>query len=236
MVVRVVSIDDSELCLLGIQQAIEASELSWVRGIGSLQELRSIVDSQPFDILISELRIGSDDMLEYWQLHPELHDRCKLIFFTYNENVTHFARAAASGVWDFICKRGPIHRLIRACQSAADHVKPTDSILNVARQYMHSDHSFTTSETHPLTRRERQVLAHLALGLSNREIARSISVSLETVKEHVQNVLRKIKVNDRTAAAVWALRNGLPTFSLDPVTFLARTETTRERDENHLFG
>jgi DNA-binding NarL/FixJ family response regulator len=61
----------------------------------------------------------------------------------------------------------------------------------------------------PLTNRELQVLRHIALGLSNREIARSLGISIETVKEHVQNILRKVDANDRTQAAVWAVRRGL---------------------------
>jgi DNA-binding NarL/FixJ family response regulator len=53
------------------------------------------------------------------------------------------------------------------------------------------------------------VLSHVALGLSNDEIARSLQISVETVKEHVQNLLRKLAVNDRTQAAVWAVKSGV---------------------------
>ena len=60
-----------------------------------------------------------------------------------------------------------------------------------------------------LTTRESQVLRHLALGLSNKDIGRSLSISIETVKEHVQNVLRKMGVVDRTQAAVEAVKQGL---------------------------
>ena len=45
------------------------------------------------------------------------------------------------------------------------------------------------------------------MGLKNREIGKSLEISVETVKEHVQNILRKLDVNDRTQAAVWAIRN-----------------------------
>ena len=61
----------------------------------------------------------------------------------------------------------------------------------------------------PLTNLEMQVLRHVALGLSNREIGHSLGISIETVKEHVQNILRKVDVTDRTQAAVWAVRKGL---------------------------
>jgi DNA-binding NarL/FixJ family response regulator len=61
----------------------------------------------------------------------------------------------------------------------------------------------------PLTTREIQVLRHLALGLSNREIGQSLEISVETVKEHVQNILRKLSAADRTEAAVRAIKAGL---------------------------
>ena len=61
----------------------------------------------------------------------------------------------------------------------------------------------------PLTQRENDVIQQMALGLTNKEIAQVLGISYETVKEHVQHVLRKVGVADRTQAAVWAVRNGL---------------------------
>ena len=61
----------------------------------------------------------------------------------------------------------------------------------------------------PLTQREGEVLRHLASGLTNKQIAEELHISYETIKEHVQHVLGKIGVTDRTQAAVWAVRKGL---------------------------
>ena len=61
----------------------------------------------------------------------------------------------------------------------------------------------------PLTQRESEVLRQLAYGLTNKEIALALHISYETVKEHVQHILRKIGVTDRTQAAVWAVRKSL---------------------------
>jgi DNA-binding NarL/FixJ family response regulator len=60
-----------------------------------------------------------------------------------------------------------------------------------------------------LTKREGEVLKQLAFGLTNKEIAQALGISYETVKEHVQHILRKLGVTDRTQAAVWAVRNEL---------------------------
>ena len=61
----------------------------------------------------------------------------------------------------------------------------------------------------PLTQREIEVLRQLAQGLTNREIAGALDISYETVKEHVQHILRKIGVSDRSRAATWAVRKQL---------------------------
>ena len=70
-------------------------------------------------------------------------------------------------------------------------------------------HRTTVNSDVPLTPRETQVLRLIAMGLSNKEIGDSLEISIETVKEHVQNLLRKISLDDRTQAAVWAIRHGL---------------------------
>jgi NarL family two-component system response regulator LiaR len=60
-----------------------------------------------------------------------------------------------------------------------------------------------------LTERERKVLELIAKGLSNREIARELSISEPTVRTHVSNILRKLHLKSRTQAALYALKEGL---------------------------
>lgn len=60
----------------------------------------------------------------------------------------------------------------------------------------------------PRTGRELQVVPHIALGRSNKEMGLSQSISIETVEKHVQNILPKVPVTDRTLAAVSAMRKG----------------------------
>src|SRR5207249_3215690 len=67
----------------------------------------------------------------------------------------------------------------------------------------------TPSAARSLTKREREILALVAEGLSNREIADKLVLSPETVKSHVAAILEKLNVSDRTQAAIYAVRNGL---------------------------
>src|SRR5207302_982084 len=67
----------------------------------------------------------------------------------------------------------------------------------------------TPSAARNLTKREREILALVAEGLSNREIADRLVLSPETVKSHVAAILEKLNVSDRTQAAIYAVRNGL---------------------------
>jgi DNA-binding NarL/FixJ family response regulator len=60
-----------------------------------------------------------------------------------------------------------------------------------------------------LSDREREVLALVADGLANKQIARSLGISERTVKSHLTSVFQRIGVSDRTQAALWAKRNGL---------------------------
>ena len=83
---------------------------------------------------------------------------------------------------------------------------PPDSLLTTTKTRMRKSNQDSDS---PLTNRETQVLQHVSMGLSNREIGKSLGISVETVKEHVQNILRKLNVNDRTQAAVWAVKKGM---------------------------
>ena len=90
-------------------------------------------------------------------------------------------------------------------QAALGTPTSQDSLLVTTKTRMKRSRGIDSES--PLTNRETQVLRHVSMGLKNREIGKSLGISVETVKEHVQNILRKLDVNDRTQAAVWAIRN-----------------------------
>ena len=99
--------------------------------------------------------------------------------------------------------------LIQTIKAAATGQSPSPAgAMHSLAKLMKARQVFDEDQLH-LTERETQVLRHVALGLSNKEIGWALEISVETVKEHVQNIFRKIGAKDRTQAGVWAIRNGL---------------------------
>lgn len=119
------------------------------------------------------------------------------------------ARAHALGAYECLPEGVSITELARAIRSAAVGKPPVRSREN---QRIVADLMAWETQDGPtakLTPREQQILRHIAFGLSNDEIARSLGIMLDTVKEHVETLLRSLAVKDRTHAAVWAIKNDL---------------------------
>lgn len=209
MSVRLLVVDDHEMVRMGVESLLSGSEVEVVghasNGNEALQEAR---DRQP-DVVLMDIRMPDSDGLDALEkLHSELPDVKVVLLSTY-DNPTYMARAQALGASDFLLKGCSRDTLVNTITAVAEGRSPTPfgELRRVANKM--STKQLDLKQEVPLTQRETQVLRHLALGLSNKEIGQSLSISVETVKEHVQNVLRKIECTDRTQAAVWAVRRGL---------------------------
>ena len=130
----------------------------------------------------------------------------KILMVGLSPDPTYMARAAAIGIVDFIFSITSVKELVDAIVAAATGTPPAGS--SPYGMILSSLKDRSPDSNVDLTPREQQALRHIAYGLSNEEIAQSMSISIETVKEHVQNILRKLRVKDRTQAAVWAVRKG----------------------------
>ena len=128
-----------------------------------------------------------------------------LTSFADDDRLLPAIRAGAAG---YLLKNVEPHELARAVRAAHDGqalldpsvaAKLVEAIAGPGAEPLHGD----------LTPREREVLALIAGGLSNKRIARELDVSEKTVKAHVGHVLAKLGVTDRTQAAVLAVRSGL---------------------------
>jgi len=133
--------------------------------------------------------------------------QAKVVMIGVDENPIYMARAAAAGVSDYVLEGSSPKALVGTVLGAASGLSPKASEAFFRKFKAGLDEQKATPGS-GLTPREQQVLRHVAHGLSNNEIAKALEISVETVKEHVQNVLRKTSMRDRTHAAVWAIKSG----------------------------
>lgn len=156
------------------------------------------------NLLIAEARIGGKDALKDIEQVMIQHQEMVVIVFSNSVDSFNVARAAALGCYEYIPKNSPCEALVAAAKNAVNGAaQRTDGLLQKSQARL-KDARLPGGDQPALTAREMQVIRHVAMGLKNREIGSSLGISVETVKEHVQNILRKLQVNDRTQAAVMA--------------------------------
>jgi DNA-binding NarL/FixJ family response regulator len=207
--IRVLIGDDHEVVRRGLATLFRDTEITVVGEAGSGQEVvEETLKLQP-DVLLLDVRMPDMDGLVALEQVRQKMPHLPVVIFSSYDNPTYVARSVAAGAVDFVLKGSPRDQLIAAISRAATGQAPADDSLLTRIKGAMARQKERLEEAAPLTTRELQVLRHVALGLSNREIGRSLGISVETVKEHVQNILRKIDVNDRTQAAVWAVRRNL---------------------------
>ena len=208
--VRVVVADDHEVVRCGLVNLLDGTDVEIVAEASSGEAAVSLAMKHKPDVILLDIRMapGNDGLKALEKIRNDAPGvRC--IMLTTFDNPTYIARAVASGAHDYILKGCSREELLESIMGAASGQLPlrAGELRRVATTM--ANRVVTPDPDVPLTQREMQVLRHVALGLSNKEIAQSLTISVETVKEHVQNILRKLAVSDRTQAAVWAVRRGL---------------------------
>jgi DNA-binding NarL/FixJ family response regulator len=208
MGIRVLLVDDHEVVRSGLAVMLKDSGIEIVAEAGGGQEAVEQARKHKVDVILMDVRMPDVDGLMALERIRKAMPEARVVMLSTYENPTYVARCVALGAADYLLKGCSRQQLIATIQSVAGgNVPGPDSILTHVKGVM--ARRIDPAEDLPLTRREIQVLRHVALGLSNREIGRSLGISVETVKEHVQNILRKIDVADRTQAAVFAVKREL---------------------------
>jgi len=209
MPTTLVIVDDHEIVRHGLASLFKDSPVKIIGeatdGDGAVKATRKL---KP-DVVLLDVRLGNDDGLEAIKRIRSVSGDTKVVVLSAFDNPTYIARAVSAGAHDYVLKTANRSEIIDAVAAAAAGKQPsrTGEMRRIAGAMANKA---ALSETDvQLTPRESQVLRLIAMGLSNQEIADSLTISVETVKEHVQNLLRKMSLNDRTQAAVWAIRHGV---------------------------
>jgi len=198
-----------ELIRAGLRAMLAGSSVKIVGEASDAKSTLTLAKKHKPDVVLLDVAIPGGDAFELVTKLAKSLPATKFILLSVLDNPTYMARARAVGAAHCLLKDVSQKELVTAIENAAAG-KPaagTGSFAKVTASMQERDSR--AARDAGVTPREEQVLRHVALGLSNDEIARSLEISVETVKEHVQNLLRKLAVNDRTQAAVWAVKLGL---------------------------
>jgi len=198
-VITVLLVDDHPVVRQGLRALLEVQDGIVVAGeAGDGPTAVSLATSLRPDIVLLDLKLPGMDGIAV--LESLRSSGLRVLVLTSATEPAAAARAVRAGAAGVLYKDIDPDALVRAIRSVRD-----GNVL-LAPEALGSLVRGSRADT--LTAREREVLALIADGRSNREIARLLRLSEKTVKAHVSSVLAKLGVQDRTQAAVYAVRHG----------------------------
>jgi DNA-binding NarL/FixJ family response regulator len=219
---HVLVIDDHPLILAAMQAVVTGlGNDHHVTCAGSAPEARArLLDHADFDLMLLDLMLGADNGFDLLQEFRTSHPRVPVVVLSASESKEHVLRALDLGAMGYITKRaasGEVVNALRIVLSGGLYVPPQAFANGPGKRVSASDGpaalvTRSVLEQLGLTPRQGEVLKGILRGLPNKMIARELDLSVETVKDHVQSVLRSLHVTSRTQAvlAIAPLLNGEP--------------------------
>jgi DNA-binding NarL/FixJ family response regulator len=207
--IKVLIVDDHNIVRAGIRTILEDAGMTVVNEATGGDEAVKMTRKLKPDLVVMDVRMpGGDGLNALGRIKLEKPEQAVVMYSAY-DNPTYVARAVALGANGYVLKTSPTAKLVDSLVrvAAGENIWTREELRRVTGAL--TTPRLTGEVEVPLTQRESEVLRQVSLGLTNKEIAKALDISYETVKEHVQHILRKIGVADRTQAAVWAVRQGI---------------------------
>jgi DNA-binding NarL/FixJ family response regulator len=207
--IRLLIADDHEVVRSGLKSMLGDTEFKVVAEVSTGQAAVKYALANDVDVVLMDVRMPDGDGLTALGRIRLDKPKLPILLLSAFDNPTYVARAIALGANGYLMKGCTREQLSNAIKVVAggENAWTRDELRRVTGAL--ATPRINADVEVPLTQRESEVLRQLAYGLSNKEIADTLHIGYETVKEHVQHVFQKIGVSDRTQAAVWAVRKEL---------------------------
>lgn len=204
--IRVLVVDDHPVVRQGLRVFLDLQDdLNVVGEASDGSEVVGLVDELRPDVVLLDLKMPGVDGVETLRLLRDRPDAPRVLVVTSFTDPASVVPALRAGAAGYVYKDVAPEALAQGIRSVhAGHALLAPDVATLLASGEPQDKGLAD-----LTEREREVLAELARGRSNREIARGFVLSEKTVKTHVSNILMKLGVADRTQAALYAQRHGL---------------------------
>jgi len=205
--IRIAIVDDHPLFRDGVAATLKTQEGVEIvaRGACAADAIRICVDHEP-DILLLDIMMPGDGLVAAAKI-TRGSPRVRIIMLTASDHEEHVARALEAGARGYVLKDIGVQELVntvRSIHAGQTYVTP-DLAARLLSQMQKKLNGGMKDELATLTPREDEILGLVALGLTNKEIARDLRIAEKTVKHFMTNIMQKLQVRNRVEA-VLALR------------------------------
>jgi DNA-binding NarL/FixJ family response regulator len=210
---QVLVVDDQQLIRDGIASMLDFQP--GIKVIGTAQNGKEAVEKaealEP-DVILMDIQMPEMDGIEATEQIKEKMPNCKVVMLTTFDEEAYIIRSLRAGAFGYLMKDIPVKELASAIQLAhagITQLAPDIAGKLVGRLSEDMNTKDVSAAEYGLTERELEVLGLIATGATNQEIGASLHISRGTVKNHVSNILNRLGMEDRTQAAIYALKNKL---------------------------
>ncbi|MGW0804820.1 response regulator [Nonomuraea sp. NPDC002799] len=213
--IRVLLADDQQLVRTGVRLVLRREQgIEVVGEAADGAEIVALAEQVPADVVVMDVRMPGMDGIEATRLICERAARPRVLILTTFDLDEYVFAAIKAGASGFLLKdSGPrfFTEAVRVVHSGEVIIAPSTTTRLISHFLARMPDAGKTPDQRAarLSRREREVLAAIATGLSNMEIATRLYLSEGTVRTHVSHILAKLGLRDRVQAVVFAYENGL---------------------------
>jgi DNA-binding NarL/FixJ family response regulator len=213
---RVLLIDDHEMARRGLRAMLSATD--WIEVVGegdSCESGQKLVDELEPNMVLLDIRMPGLDGLACLERIKAKHPRVAVVMVTLYDDRRYVLEAIRRGAAGYLLKDATTAEVIQTLHNVSNGqlaVEPQllrEALATRDEAPPSGDSARQRAEQYALTPREHDVLLLVAEGLTNKEIGGRLSITEDTVKKHVQNIIWKLRAADRTQAAIMALKLGL---------------------------
>ena len=211
--IRVLVVDDQELFRRGLTMLLAVeSGIEVVGEAGDGIEGTSLATTAAPDVVLLDIRMPKRSGIEACLAIKEAVPTTKIIMLTVSDEEADLYEAVKSGASGYLLKDSSIEEVAQAVRVVADGqslISPSMAVKLIDEFKQMSKPEREQGPALRLTERELEVLRLVAKGLNNREVAKELFISENTVKNHVRNILEKLQLHSRMEAVMYAMREKL---------------------------
>ena len=202
--IRVIIADDHALFRQGLKSMLRLQpDVTVVAEVERAGDLLPALEAVGCDIHLLDLQMERSALADI----EALAERVAIIVVTASERPDDALSAIRAGARGVVFKRFAIETLMTALRAVAEGEVWMPPALQAAQAGRHR--GLRGPATATLTRREREIVRHVALGLRNAEVGRELGITEVTVKTHINNIFQKLGLRDRVELALYAVRTGI---------------------------